>query len=453
METRKRKSKLEDSDTIDKRNKSSKILEKIFSDIEDKAVDQVSKPTINKKKSVDKNEKSQINLENTHKEVGKNIDGTSNWKKIESVIFKNYGSIPSEKILGLDLDDTLIVRISGAKFAKDKYDWRFFINVETIKKAISKYHNEGYRIVIFSNQKGISKGTTDENEWKQKIDDIAVKLGIPLLVMAAVESDYYRKPSIGMWKLLENEVDEKKNKLDPKSFLFVGDAAGRLKNYEGKKDFSDSDHKFAINIGGKFETPEQFFLGQNSTVPKKFSFNPQDYKSEKHDEKDFNINDKQQEMVIFVGSPGSGKTSFYSSYFSNYIHINNDTLKSAVKCLKGSEETLASGKSVVIDNTNPTKAVRSSYISLDEKYKIPVRCFYFKYTKGLVFHLNNLRDINIGRKHHSKSVPDVVIHTWFKNLEEPSLAEGFKEIKVIPFVPGPFENPLDEEIFYMHSAN
>jgi bifunctional polynucleotide phosphatase/kinase len=258
-----------------------------------------------------------------------------------------------------------------------------------------------------------------------------------------------------MWKLLENEIDGNKVKLDPKSFIYVGDAAGREKNNNGKKDHSDSDHKFGINVGGTFQTPEEFFLGQTSNFPKKFKFNPHDYKSAKLEEKEFNINEKQQEMIIYVGSPGSGKSSFYEAYFSKhgYVHVNNDTLKTAVKCLKVSEEALSSGKSVVVDNTNPTKSVRSLYISLAEKYKIPVRCFFFKYPKELVFHLNNLRDINLGRKHHTKSVPDVVIHTWFKNMEEPSLSEGFKEIKVIPFVPGPFQSTLDEEIFFLHSSN
>jgi bifunctional polynucleotide phosphatase/kinase len=451
METRKRKSKADVDVVKDKKTNSKMIVNQIFNDYDETKPERKRQVSI-KKNNHGKNNELDIKTQNNRfKEKSK---PSNNWNTIKTVLIKNYGSEPSSKILGFDLDDTLIRPKSGAKFAKDRSDWEFIMNVEIIRKTIINYINDGYRIVIFSNQNGISKGRTDEKEWKGKVDDIVGELNVPILVLAALESDYYRKPSIGMWRMLETEIDGNKVTVDPKSFIYVGDAAGRDKNYHGKKDHSDSDYKFVINVGGKFKTPEEFFMGHKSILPKKFVFDPKDYKKFTLDEKDLDINEKKQEMVIFVGSPGSGKSSFYSAFFAkhNYVHVNNDTLKTASKCLKVAEEALTSGKSIVIDNTNPTKAVRSSYISLAKNLEIPVRCFFFKYSKELVFHLNNLRDINIGRQHHSKSVPDVVIHSWYKYLEEPSISEGFKDVKVIPFVPGPFENSLDEEIFYLYSS-
>jgi hypothetical protein len=35
----------------------------------------------------------------------------------------------------------------------------------------------------------------------------------------------------------------------------------------------------------------------------------------------------EKEMVIFVGSPGSGKSTFWKNYISKYFRVNRDTLK------------------------------------------------------------------------------------------------------------------------------
>ena len=62
----------------------------------------------------------------------------------------------------------------------------------------------------------------------------------------ASSEDDYRKPGTSMWELLS----DKQNggvKINLKESFFCGDAAGRK---DGKhKDFSDSDLKFALNVG------------------------------------------------------------------------------------------------------------------------------------------------------------------------------------------------------------
>ena len=63
-------------------------------------------------------------------------------------------------------------------------------------------------------------------------------------------------------------------------------------------------------------------------------------------------------------------------------------------------------------------------------------------------HNNKQRKLNTHRKHLSGKVGDVIIHTFYKKLETPTLAEGFSEIKKITFIPGPFENKNDEETYY-----
>jgi bifunctional polynucleotide phosphatase/kinase len=48
-------------------------------------------------------------------------------------------------------------------------------------------------------------------------------------------------------------------KINKTDSFFCGDAAGR--KTKTHKDFSDSDLKFALNVGVPFKTPEVLFLG------------------------------------------------------------------------------------------------------------------------------------------------------------------------------------------------
>lgn len=60
-----------------------------------------------------------------------------------------------------------------------------------------------------------------------------------------------------------------------------------------------------------------------------------------------------QEMIVFVGSAGCGKSTFYREYLSkHYSRVNNDTVKNAKKAQKLCREALEAGKSIVVDNMN-----------------------------------------------------------------------------------------------------
>ncbi len=63
--------------------------------------------------------------------------------------------------------------------------------------------------------------------------------------------DVYKKPMTGMWEYFMKEFNTI-DKLDTKASFYCGDAAGRPKSDTRKKDFSDSDLKFALNIGIPF---------------------------------------------------------------------------------------------------------------------------------------------------------------------------------------------------------
>ena len=163
----------------------------------------------------------------------------------------------SPKIASFDMDDTIITRKSGAKFPVNADDWLILNDI--VKPTIQKLDKEGFKIVIFTNQAGIEKGKTKAEDIKKKVANIAKELEVEMQVFVASHEDEYRKPGTAMWTLLANKYNGKA-KIDMKASFFCGDAAGR--KTATHKDFSDSDFKFALNVGIEFKTPEMLFLGQ-----------------------------------------------------------------------------------------------------------------------------------------------------------------------------------------------
>ena len=120
-----------------------------------------------------------------------------------------------------------------------------------------------------------------------------------------------------------------------KESFYCGDAAGRPKTETRPKDFSDSDIKFAANVGLKFLTPEELFLDQkvakvkNASLDAFFKKQTSDQKApakgavkeETKQEETKHTSDK-QEMIIFMGGPGAGKSTFYHAHLSSYTRIN-----------------------------------------------------------------------------------------------------------------------------------
>jgi bifunctional polynucleotide phosphatase/kinase len=139
--------------------------------------------------------------------------------------------------------------------------------------------------------------------------------------------------------------------------------------------------------------------------------------------------------LIFVGSPGSGKSTFWREYLKSkgYERANNDDTGSSKKTEALCLSHLKAGKSVVVDNTNPKAENRKTYIKMAKDLGIKyVRCLYFDIPKDRCMENNSLRKVGT---HMSKNVPSVCIHTFFKNHEMPRKDEGFtSDIIKIKFV-------------------
>jgi bifunctional polynucleotide phosphatase/kinase len=240
------------------------------------------------------------------------------------------------------------------------------------------------------------------------------------------------------------------NQILPNLF-FCGDAAGRAKNWKPgcKKDHSCSDRKFAANIGLNFYTPEEYFLEEKAAPFEWGSINPLSLCTNIVPPKKKEYHSSDLEMIIMIGPPASGKSTFSERYFvpHGYERVNRDTLGTAAKCLKVAKDTLDEGVSVIIDNTNPSVSGRSDYINLARSQNIPVRCFYFQTSLELAAHLNYVRVRETGGK--VRRIPEVAYKMYKKNFEPPTTEEGITEIIEIDFHPD-FNGDAKLERFFKH---
>ncbi|KAG8163830.1 hypothetical protein KVR01_005748 [Diaporthe batatas] len=354
------------------------------------------------------------------------------------------------KVAAFDLDSTLITSASGKKFTNDPVDWKWW-DTAVPAKLRSIYH-EGYRVVILSNQNGLSlhrqpgaKGPDNTKRvapFKQKISAVLAQLDIPTSVYAATAKDVFRKPRIGMWHELCD--DYHLEDVDKDASIFVGDAGGRVAvpASGGKKaiakDFSCSDRNFAYNAGIKYQTPEEFFLGEQ---PREFSrdFDVSSYTaSDDHGRLDGVVFEKKnaKEIVLFCGPPGAGKSTFYWRYLKplGYERVNQDMLKSKDKCFKAAREHLEEGESVAVDNTNPDPDVRGQWVDLAKKAGVPIRCVWFKTPLSIAEHNDTVRAMNKDMNPEARTaLPKLAFNGFASRFKQPKASEGFQDIVEVDF--------------------
>lgn len=140
------------------------------------------------------------------------------------------------------------------------------------------------------------------------------------------------------------------------------------------------------------------------------------------------------ECVILIGLPAAGKTRFYRERFAGtHDHVSKDLMRHTRRPGRRQEqliaESLSSGRSVVVDNTNASVAVRAPLIALARTHGAQIAGYYFPTEPADALRRNRARQ---GRER----VPDVAIFAIRKLLEPPSPDEGFDRL---------FTVRLDEE--------
>lgn len=286
-----------------------------------------------------------------------------------------------QKMAIFDYDWTLVKPKSNGTFSKNENDWVWL--TEKVPIIIKELYDKGYSINIISNQR---KNTITKIK---EINNALSSLNIPIIYVIGSDN-IIAKPNKSIFDLLLNNKKWDKNK----SF-YVGDALGR------KEDWSDVDKKFAENIGIKYYSPDELFATTN-TKHKNIAEN------------------KNQEIIVMVGYPGSGKTTISNTFNKDrYVVISGDEYKTSKKMIKESEKHIKNGKSIIYDATNATKDKRSEYIAVAKKYNIEARCIDVKTDIVESMFRNNKRD---------KVIPKITYYVFRKKYQEPNIDEGFKEV-------------------------
>jgi len=291
---------------------------------------------------------------------------------MENIILTPSKKVVSDKLAIFDFDWTLVRPTRGKKFPKDKDDWVWWRT--SVPKILKKYAKENYRLVIVTDQ---------TKDWKVKmIQDVIKSLGLSFTVIIGMEKNM-QKPNPSLFL---NEIDS----FDKENSIYVGDAAGR----EG--DWADKDKKFADAVGLKFYTPEEIFPLEYKTFPKI-------------------LIPKGKEIIIMVGFPGSGKSTFIETQLipKGYYIVDGDTLKLPTKMLKDASKHLDT--SIVFDATNGTIERRKIYIDFAKEHNLPVRCIWVSTPIE-----EALENVKTRREKTGKNVPSIALMVYQKKFEEPT---------------------------------
>lgn len=135
------------------------------------------------------------------------------------------------------------------------------------------------------------------------------------------------------------------------------------------------------------------------------------------------------ELVIFTGLPGSGKSTYYREHYAaTHVHVSKDLMPNVrardERQWREIEAALAAGRSVVVDNTNPSRAARAPLIALGRRFGAKIVGIFFDVDARVCLMRNR------GREGRAR-VPDVAIFTTKKKLQPPALDEGLDELQVI----------------------
>lgn len=299
------------------------------------------------------------------------------------------------------------------------------LKYDNIERRLKKLYLKKYKIALFINRVIVNKATLQT--FKEKIETFLNRLGIPIQVFICSSESKYKKPIPFMWHAMAENFNDNIT-LEPDRCYYIGSS------------FDLTDRLFAVNLGIKFSTSEEFFNRQPVSMPQMPAFNPKDVP----DEIIFSlVVSGVQEVILMVGRPSSGKTFVYKTYLQDYhySYVDGGGGENTVAKLQSFLQTTK--RSVFIDGLNPSKAIREKYIKIANEFHVPCRCFLMEVCRAQAKHINKIREL-CGAKIRSNL--NVLLDKYELVYETPELKEGFSTVVVVPFVPR-YENDEQKKLY------
>lgn len=131
------------------------------------------------------------------------------------------------------------------------------------------------------------------------------------------------------------------------------------------------------------------------------------------------------EAVLFIGLPGSGKSTFYKErFYDTHLRLNLDMLKTRHRERLLLLACIDSQTRFVVDNTNVTRSERKVYIDAARAAGYRVVGYFFRSYVEECLKRNDQRQ-------GARRLPLKALLGFAGRMERPSLEEGFDEIHYV----------------------
>jgi bifunctional polynucleotide phosphatase/kinase len=311
------------------------------------------------------------------------------WRSIQDnlvIIRKPINEKARKKVAAFDIDGTLMIWRTASSWPSSLSHYELWAS--TVPGKLRALYDDGYKLVLISNQGAIQKAHDGKNAKRVKnlIDWISHVIDRPLYAVLSTKTlkkDPYsfHKPTEKMWSIAIDVLNRQRS-FNVKESFFVGDSAD-INDPQGGVDF-----RFAQNVAQKygngtdltFHTPEEYFGPSDSerrqrskSLEKSAIPPPKEALAARSALLGGYI--RGPILLILCGVQGSGKSTFCNKLVEGkkdyWVHLSQDTINNGKpgKREKVEEEAKAAlerGQSTVIDRMHLDEEQRSELYNQEQ---------------------------------------------------------------------------------------